>query len=203
MKKQKVKIFISLLAIIPLIIFSYQEADTSTRSNDISVIQEKEVAGTNEVKDESVVRASQEEQIILTHQKIIEKMKQFMDTLVQDIDTAYKVKHMNAKEELYQAFEYITTREIAKPYVEYYYQEEADGLYILPTETPPWFVEGKAYQKEAVADNIYHITQHNQSDLHGAYVIKIEMTYNQGEWKITKINHNHQKDVTIEAKQAV
>lgn len=190
MKKQRVKILISLLAIIPIIIFSYQETNEPKPSNEINVVQGTEFTGENIVKEQLVVQAAQDNQTKLTHETVIEKTDQFMETLVQEIDTTYKVKQMNTKEELYQAFERITTRDVAQVYVDYFYQEKEDGLYILPTETPPWFVEGEDYQKEKIADNTYRITQNNQSDMYGNYVISIEMSYQQGNWIITKINHN-------------
>ncbi|WP_182201748.1 hypothetical protein [Paraliobacillus salinarum] len=190
MKKQRAKILISLLAIIPIIIFSYQETNELKPSNDINAVQGTELAVANKGKEQLVVQAAQDNQTELTHEIIIEKTNQFMETLVQEVDTTNKVKQMNTTEELYQAFERVTTRDVAKTYVDYYYKEKEDGLYILPTETPPWFVEGKDYQKEKIADNTYHITQNNQSDMYGNYVISIEMSYKQGNWIITKINHN-------------
>ncbi|CQR48200.1 hypothetical protein BN1058_02552 [Paraliobacillus sp. PM-2] len=205
MKKQKIKILIGLLAIIPLIIFSYQETDENqlTRTHEINVVQEKEVMATNKSKNQPIVRAAQNDQATLTHQQIIETTNRFMETLVQDVDTQYKVKKMQTKEELIRAFDYLATRDVVKTYVDYYYREKEDGLYIVPTETPPWFVENEPYQKKWIKDNICLITQHNQSDLYGDYVINIEMTYKQEKWKITKINHNNQNNVTIEANQAI
>ncbi len=73
----------------------------------------------------------------------------------------------------------ITTKEVALPYVEYYYQEKQDGLYIVPTETPPWFQKENNYERTRLDGNIVEISQQNQTDLYGNYMINIQFKKNQ------------------------
>lgn len=205
MKKQRAKIIIGLLAIIPFVIFSYlgSAAIETDQSFVAAELQGKNKEEAEMKERQSTVRASQNEQLSLSHEKIVTLTNRFMETLVQTSDEQYKVKQYDTKAELLDQFESFATREVAAEFVHFYYQEKADGLYILPTELPPWFVKDQSYQQEWLADNVCKITQHNQSDLYGEYVIEIEMTYQQGTWKITAIDHTNENNDTIGANQAI
>lgn len=131
----------------------------------------------------------EEKQTELSHETIVELTDKFMQTLVQEIDGDNKIIHYQTKEELIQAFEKITTKEVALPYVEYYYQEKQDGLYIVPTETPPWFQKENNYERTRLDGNIVEISQQNQTDLYGNYMINIQFKKINNQWKIVKISH--------------
>ncbi|MFD1851183.1 hypothetical protein [Oceanobacillus bengalensis] len=122
----------------------------------------------------------------VTHEEVVKLTNQFMNILVQEIDTNYKALYVKNVDELLTAFEEVTTREVAAPYVDFYYTEEADGMYILPTETPPWFVEENEYEIQRITDNKVKVIQHNQTVMDGKYTIELELTY-KNNWKITKV----------------
>lgn len=128
-----------------------------------------------------------EKESSITHDQIVSLTDEFMEILVQDVDENYKVINYDTKDELLHAFEQVTTRETAKPYVDYFYTQEADGLYILPTETPPWFIEGNAYDMIQLDKSQVKVVQENQTVFYDEYEIEIEFTFEQ-EWKITTIN---------------
>ncbi|KKE79511.1 hypothetical protein NSA56_16930 [Oceanobacillus caeni] len=124
----------------------------------------------------------------LTHEDIVFLTNEFMDILVQPTDINGRVIDFHTKEELLKEFEGITTKEVAMPYVDFYYKEKGDGLYIVPTETPPWFVAKNEYKIDQINETKVILTQKNQVDLYGDYTIEIEFTYN-GDWKISSITH--------------
>jgi len=124
----------------------------------------------------------------LAHEDITRLTDQFMDLLVQDIDTDYKVKNFDTKEELLQAFDTITNRETASEYVDTLFVEKSDGLYAVPTETPPWFMKENEYDMIQLDNNRIKVVQDNYTALHGNYRVEFEFTYNQG-WKITDVVH--------------
>ncbi|MFC3039374.1 hypothetical protein ACFOGI_03860 [Virgibacillus xinjiangensis] len=124
-----------------------------------------------------------------SHQEIVELTSRFMDLLVQDIDKQYKVINYRTKEQLLQEFENVTDRQTAKPYVDYYYTEKADGLYLLPTETPRWFSEKNSYDMVQLEDDRVKVIQENDSVLYGNYQIEIEFTLKENEWLITDVTH--------------
>ncbi|WP_112181699.1 MULTISPECIES: hypothetical protein [Paraliobacillus] len=207
MKQQKVKIILAFTAIIPLLLFSYQG---QTNGNVKESLTSKELSN-NQIEKKQILTnvetnrlASSQEEIktpVLEHNELIDITNKFMDILVQDVNQQYKVNGIETKAELIDKFTAITTAEIAEEYVSYYYEEKEDGLYIIPTETPPWFMESEAYEKESIEENKVKITQQNESDLYGAYTIEIELTYSEKGWKITNIDHSDQNNDTIEGNQ--
>lgn len=124
----------------------------------------------------------------LSHDRIVTLTNQFMKILVQDIDSNNKVVNYNTKKELLEEFGKVTTKNVAAEYVDYYYQNKSNGLYIIPTETPPWFNEKNDYDMIQTGDNVIKVMQENKSDLYGPYTVEIEFTYND-KWKITDINY--------------
>ena len=69
------------------------------------------------------------------------------------------------KEELIKQFEEITLSDIAKVDVEYYYEERDGGLYIVPTETPPWIVKNNDYVITKISSKQIQVEQRNTSVL--------------------------------------
>lgn len=124
----------------------------------------------------------------ITHEEITSLTQSFMDLIVQDIDDHYQVKDYHSKEEILNEFEKISTRDVAEPYVEFYFEEKEDGLYIIPTETPPWFNPDDDYDI-ITSNKTVQVIQDNESDIDGKYTLKYEMTYDADGWKITNIEH--------------
>ncbi|MBR3121041.1 hypothetical protein [Oceanobacillus profundus] len=125
----------------------------------------------------------------LTHENVVSLTNTFMDILVQDVDNDYRVIGFQTKDELLGAFEQVTTKEVAQDYVEFYYLEESDGMYILPTETPPWFIEENDYDMIPVDASTVKVIQENTTELYGDYKVEFEFTYDNG-WKITDVNYH-------------
>lgn len=133
----------------------------------------------------------------LSDEELVAIMNKFIDILVQDIDDQYRVIGLDTKAELIDEFSSIAIAEAVEPYVDFYYYEQDDGLYIVPTELPPWFVEGQPYQKEMTDRGTVKITQDNFLDIYGHYRIEVELTYQKG-WKIINIEHPPVEDDTID-----
>src|SRR5690625_936512 len=123
----------------------------------------------------------------LSHKQIVALTDQFMDTLVQKTEDN-KVINFDTKEKLLHAFDDIATKKVASTYVDYYYYEEADGLYMIPTETPPWFNKENDYNVVQLGNNKVKVEQENESALSGSYTVAYEFTFDKT-WKITKITH--------------
>ncbi|MBP2076429.1 hypothetical protein [Oceanobacillus polygoni] len=125
----------------------------------------------------------------LTHEDVVALTNTFMDILVQDVDNDYKVIQFQRKAELLHAFEQVATKDVAKDFVDFYYMEESDGMYILPTETPPWFIEENDYDMITIDASTVKVMQENTTDLYGDYKVEFEFTYDNG-WRITDINYH-------------
>lgn len=126
----------------------------------------------------------------LTHEKIVALTDGFMDTLVADIDENYQLVEYNTIEQLEKAFLRYAKPGVAEPYIDFYFEEKDGAVYIVPTETPPWFVEENEYTLNAISDQKYLLTQTNTIELYGTYTIQIEFELENKEWKISKILHD-------------
>ncbi|WP_144032218.1 hypothetical protein [Amphibacillus jilinensis] len=132
----------------------------------------------------------------LTMETIKEKTEAFIDHLVQETDENYRVVNFSTKAALIEEFEEIATQEVVAPYIEFYYDERDEGLYIVPTELPPWFIFEEPYQKEVLDDGLIRIIQENALEMYGDYRIEMVFAYEKG-WRIIDINHPHiEGDVT-------
>lgn len=166
---------VAISSVIVAFLFFTIETTTSAAANN-EQIQDREPNDQTELKD-------------LNHDEIIKLSHQFIDILVQPVDAKYRVKNYQTKEDLYQKFNTISNQKVAEPYVEYYYKEKEDGLYLRPTSEPPWFKQDKPYEVVKEAGNKVKIKQKNKSDSYGNYTIEMEFTFTD-HWKITNIHHS-------------
>ncbi|WP_053071822.1 hypothetical protein [Ornithinibacillus contaminans] len=126
----------------------------------------------------------------ITHDEIIRLTDRFMSTILQDIDDNYRVKNYDTKDELLEEFATFSTKEAAKDYVDYYFYEEIEGLYIVPTETPPWFDKQNDYDVVQLDYQKALVKQENDTAMYGKYTIELEFTLENQGWKLTKISHH-------------
>ncbi|RBW71388.1 hypothetical protein [Bacillus taeanensis] len=113
-----------------------------------------------------------------------ELAKEFINRLVQEVDHNYKVKDFTSKQALIDYMSEIVSEDAAEKVVSFYYKEKKDGLYIVPTELMPWFVEENEYKLERLDHQTYQLKQMNESNLYGNYEITIMFTYEHQHWKI-------------------
>ncbi|WP_174614106.1 hypothetical protein [Virgibacillus ihumii] len=155
---------------------------SKTSIEKVQAFQKFESKSSSKKKDREVINKT------ISHDTIVTLTNGFMDVLIQDLNKHNKVVHFNTKEALLDEFEKVTTREVASKYVDFYFKEKPDGLYVIPTETPFWFQEKNNYDMIRKDENVVQIVQRNKNELYRAYTIKIEFTY-KNNWKITNILH--------------
>ncbi|MFD1361421.1 hypothetical protein [Lentibacillus salinarum] len=127
----------------------------------------------------------------LSHAKVVKLTDQFMDMILQETDEANKVIHFDTKQAVLKEFENITTKDVASDYVQFYFHEASDGLYLKPTETPPWFHENHDYDMIRKDAGTVEVVQKNTTDLYGTYTVSIEFSWDNDQWSITNINHSN------------
>ena len=147
-------------------------------------------AGFDNQDSDKLSKESETPRKMISHEQIVTLTSKFMELIVQDIEEDYRVVHYTSKNELLNEFKKVATREAAVEYVDFYFEERENGLYIIPTETPPWFVPYNSYDVVQLGNNKISIKQINQSPLYGKYSIQIEFTYSKEGWRITQIKHN-------------
>ncbi|MBM7570902.1 hypothetical protein [Aquibacillus albus] len=133
------------------------------------------------------VNTANRKEVKLTHADVVAITEKFLQLLVQETDENYKVINHDSKASLLKEFRSVCEISVAKKYVDYYFEERNESLYIVPTETPPWFEKNQDYEM-IDKGHVYEITQTNESALYGSYKIEFEFTYDK-KWKITNITH--------------
>jgi len=124
----------------------------------------------------------------LTHEQIVHMTDEFIQLFNQATGEYGLVCAFHSKEELYNEIEKIAFREAAIEYVDFYYTEKEEGLYLLPTELPPWFNKENNYDRIRTEEDTVKIIQQNTMDLYGEYTIEITFTYDT-KWKISEVVH--------------
>ncbi|MRH44789.1 hypothetical protein GH741_19245 [Aquibacillus halophilus] len=185
------------IIVLPLLVMTSQttNVDVVSASKESITTHETATKGIEQKKtveaDQEVISNNKEDQgnVELTHEEIIELTDQFMRLLVQETDKNYKVKNYQTKDALIKDFESIVEKTVAVKYIDFYYQQKEDGLYILPTETPPWFQKKSEYEMMYLDENKMKIIQTNESDLYGKYTIELVLTFDE-RWRISNTVHS-------------
>lgn len=162
----------------------------SLLSTDIEMRASSEQAGT-------VRTATNEKDVIhhlmpsqpLSEEIIFDLTDQFIETIKQPIDENYYVIDKETKADIYQAFDDIATREASGPFVSYYFTEEEEGLALLPTSLPPFFMTTHTYDIiEETEDHVIIQQDVEDIDLYGPYTIILTFVYEEG-WKISQVDY--------------
>lgn|SRR5699024_10668693 len=122
----------------------------------------------------------------LTHEQIVHMTDEFIHLFMLDTEENGLVRGFHSKKELYEEIEKVALREAAIEYVDFFYTEKEEGLYLLPTELPPWFIKENNYDRIRTEEDTIRIKQQNTTDLYGEYTIEIIFTHDT-KWKISEI----------------
>lgn len=121
----------------------------------------------------------------LTKKKAIEIEDEFMNRLLVDKSDNGKIKDYNNKNELINHLSEITKKDIAKSYINNYYKEKEDGLYIIPKDGPTRIYKDKSYRLEKIDDQNYELIQEAEDQLRGKYKFTVKFTYKDNKWIIS------------------
>ncbi|GGJ99664.1 hypothetical protein GCM10007063_22500 [Lentibacillus kapialis] len=161
--------------------YTSQQTVSANKSSDSHEMSKSDVSG------KAVGKADDKQEI--SHKQIVSLTGSFMNKLLQEINDDNKVIRYDTKEELLNEFKKISSEEVAARYIDFYFNEKEDGLYIKPTETPPWFQENNDYDMIQQDDNTVVVNQKNTSQLYGTYIVEFEFTWVNNQWKISDITH--------------
>ncbi|MBM7554774.1 hypothetical protein [Thalassobacillus pellis] len=173
----------TLFICMPLLLFAQPVQDVSAAENKAHNHSKSEIAHVStKEKPKSEIKD-------LDKATIQKRTDEFMEQLVQKTDENFRVLKYDSKEALVESFTPFATKQVAKKYIDFYYKEKESGLYILPTETPPWFVNDVPYDTISIDDKHKRIVQTNDSELYGKYTVTIDLEYD-GKWRITEVKHS-------------
>ena len=202
MKQKKFIILVTTITLIlvGLLLLSYQlptKKDYQAVAEDGSYRSMQSMEKTIVIKEDIVQLDRATEQHLLTEDVIIDKVEAFINIFLQDIDQDYKVKGISTKEALIDRYQDIVSKQAVQPYIDYYFEEHDGGLYIVPTELPPWFISGNPYEVTQLDNGNVVIEQENEIDLYGRYRILIEFSQ-EDNWQIVRIEHLPAEDEQLD-----
>jgi LAS superfamily LD-carboxypeptidase LdcB len=105
----------------------------------------------------------------LTKEEVERLNKQFREKIIQEVDHNLKVKNFKNKEELVQMLSEIANKELVQEYVDLYYVEKDDQLYITPTDGPVTLNENSPYELKQNEKGKYYVSQKHTNELVGEY----------------------------------
>lgn len=194
MKQYKLTVLVTTftLVLIGLLLLSYQspmKEDNETAAEEARTYRSVQSTEKSITMKKDIVQLGQAvEQHQLTKDVMIDRMEAFINILLQEIDHDYKVKGVSSKEELIAQYTDVISQEALRPYVDFYFEEDDNGLYIVPTELPPWFVSEMPYEMMQLDNGNIIVEQENDIELYGRYRVRIEFSA-QDNWKIVRIEH--------------
>jgi len=84
---------------------------------------------------------------------------------------------------------------LAKEYVEIYYQEKKEGLYVIPMDGPVTFLENVPYKLHKNEKGQYYLIQENENVLYGKYKLTVVFEKAKERWIIIDIKVDHENNL--------
>jgi hypothetical protein len=123
-----------------------------------------------------------------TERDIVRLTDRYIALIKQEIDAEYRLVNVLTMAELYAAFDDIATRQVSEAHVSYYFTETEDGVYLRPTELPPWFEKDMPYTLTQVSDEEVMVEQTVEDlELYGPYQIRFWFSYTD-QWRISQVD---------------
>ncbi|MGM7701492.1 M15 family metallopeptidase [Pseudalkalibacillus sp. Hm43] len=109
----------------------------------------------------------------------------FKDLLMQETNAQQRVKAFSDKESLIQHLEAIVAKDVAEHYVDQYFEEKNDDLYLKKQDAPVWLNTDEEFEEKQQSETTYVVIQTTQNQLRGKYTLKITYQYTEDQWKIS------------------
>ncbi|WLD91742.1 D-alanyl-D-alanine carboxypeptidase family protein [Alkalihalobacillus sp. AL-G] len=117
----------------------------------------------------------------------------FKERLFPETDDHFKVNDFSTKGALVDHLEEILATDLAKNYVDRFYYEENEGLYLEQQDGPVWLNTNENFQSNKKSDTEYHTVQKGENQLIGKYTLTITYHYKEDQWKITSREIDHKE----------
>lgn len=122
----------------------------------------------------------------LTKEKAINIENKFFDMIFdpETVEKSNEVKDYNTKKELISDASTIAEKKLVEDYVDNFYREENNKLYIIPKGGPARIIKESPYKIKKINDTTYEAIQNEQDQMRGKYKLTVEFKYLDGKWKI-------------------
>lgn len=159
---------------------------TGCTSSQEQVVEEHEKSpGDTPTEKEDQPRAVDKEP--LTETRALEIEAAFFDQLYtpETVGKTNEIKAYQSKEALIEATLAIASRELVAQHVDDYYREEEGLLYVVPKDGPAKLLSDLPVSINQVDEDTYHVSQQNENELRGPYILTVEFSWMDDAWKMT------------------
>ncbi|WP_101845615.1 LPXTG cell wall anchor domain-containing protein [Halobacillus sp. Marseille-P3879] len=108
--------------------------------------------------------------------------QQFNDLMNLETNDDGEVVNYDSKDRLEEEFKSIMVAPLADDYLDTYFYEENDKLYIEEMDGPYQLQTDQNYDLEKVSDSQYTLTQEGENQLRGEYTLTSDYSYEAGKW---------------------
>ena len=142
-------------------------------------------------EEEILIEENNDNKDKLTANEAIDVYRDFSDrvyiTMYTDSD---KVSNYNTKSELIDYISEVADKSLAKGYVDYYYSERNDGLYMNAQDKTEEIDFNRPYQFNKLDDSNYEIVQEGDNDFDESdrYILTVRLSYKNNRWIISDKN---------------
>lgn len=159
---------------------------TGCTSSQEQVVEEHEKSpGDTPTEKEDQPRAVDKEP--LTETRALEIEAAFFDQLYtpETVGKTNEIKAYQSKAALIEATLAIASRDLVKQHVDDYYREEEGLLYVVPKDGPAKLLSDLPVSINQVDEDTYHVSQQNENELRGPYILTVEFSWMDDAWKMT------------------
>ncbi|WP_234987484.1 hypothetical protein [Halolactibacillus halophilus] len=123
----------------------------------------------------------------LTETRALEIEAAFFDQLYtpETVGKTNEIKAYQSKKALIEATLAIASRELVTQLVDDYYREEEGLLYVVPKDGPAKLLSDSPMLINRVDEDTYQVSQQNETELRGPYILTVEFSWMDDAWKMT------------------
>lgn len=116
--------------------------------------------------------------------KALKLEQEFKSIVLQDTDSNQKVINYNNKMNLINKLSKVMKKDLAKKYINNYFKENDNNLYLIPKDSPTWLIENKKIYIKQLNEKNYKAIQYNKNSLIGDYELVINYKLINDKWII-------------------
>jgi uncharacterized lipoprotein YajG len=159
---------------------------TGCASSQEQVVDEHEKS-TGDTPTEKEDQALEKNKEPLTETRALEIEAAFFDQLYtpETVGKTNEIKAYQSKAALIEATLAIASRDLVTQHVDDYYREEEGLLYVVPKDGPAKLLSDLSVSINQVDEETYRVSQQNENELRGPYILTVEFSWMDDAWKMT------------------
>ena len=172
------------LSVVKLLVALVVMSGCTSSQEQVVEEHEKSLGDTPTEKEEQPREAVKEP---LTETRALEIEAAFFDQLFtpETVGKTNEIKAYQSKAALIEATLAIASRDLVKQHVDDYYREEEGLLYVVPKDGPAKLLSDLPVSINQVDEDTYHVSQQNENELRGPYILTVEFSWMDDAWKMT------------------